>query len=265
LSPFCASRCDSRSFLRLVGLVGEVNLHTGGLGGRGLAERTEVETLRVGLLLDGHGAMEGPRTTDHGGNDERAAGHHRGYPLFETDYQLLEEIGHGANGNSIVFRAICLPNNEVVAIKCLDPATSHRTLDQVRAEATAMSLISHPNVLRAYCSFVAKNSLWVVMPYMAGGSCVHIMKAAFPDGFEEPVIATILKETLKALNYLHQHGHIHRDVKAQNILIDENGVVKLGDLGISASIPDMGDLRQPRSDFEGTRYWCAVFTSHPCG
>lgn len=85
--------------------------------------------------------------------------------------------------------------------------------DQVRAEATAMSLISHPNVLRAYCSFVAKNSLWVVMPYMAGGSCVHIMKAAFPDGFEEPVIATILKETLKALNYLHQHGHIHRDVK----------------------------------------------------
>ena len=93
-----------------------------------MAERTEVGTLRVGLLLDGHGAMEGPRTTDHGGNDERAAGHHRGYPLFETDYQLLEEIGHGANGSSIVFRAICLPNNEVVAIKCLDPATCHRTL-----------------------------------------------------------------------------------------------------------------------------------------
>lgn len=54
-------------------------------------------------------------------------------------------------------------------------------------------------------------------------------------------------------------------IQARNILIDENGVVKLGDLGISASIPDMGDLRQPRNDFEGTRYWCAVFTSHPCG
>lgn len=99
-----------------------------GFEGGAWQSEPEVETLRVGLLLDGHGAMEGPRTTDHGGNDERAAGHHRGYPLFETDYQLLEEIGHGANGSSIVFRAICLPNNEVVAIKCLDPATCHRTL-----------------------------------------------------------------------------------------------------------------------------------------
>lgn len=48
---------------------------------------------------------------------------------------------------------------------------------------------------------------------MAGGSFLHIMKSAFPDGFDEPVIATVLKEILKALEYLHRHGHIHRDVK----------------------------------------------------
>ena len=51
------------------------------------------------------------------------------------------------------------------------------------------------------------------MPYMAGGSCLHIMKSAFPSGFEEVVIATILREVLKGLEYLHHHGHIHRDVK----------------------------------------------------
>jgi serine/threonine protein kinase len=76
-----------------------------------------------------------------------------------------------------------------------------------------MSLIDHPNVLRAHGSFTAGYSLWVVMPYMAGGSCLHIMKSAFPEGFEEPVIATLLRETLKALVYIHEHGHIHRDVK----------------------------------------------------
>lgn len=76
-----------------------------------------------------------------------------------------------------------------------------------------MSLIDHPNVLRAHCSFTSGHDLWVVMPYMAGGSALHIMKFAYPEGFEEPVIATLLREVLKALVYLHSHGHIHRDVK----------------------------------------------------
>lgn len=76
-----------------------------------------------------------------------------------------------------------------------------------------MILIDHPNLLRAHCSFTSGHNLWVVMPYMAGGSCLHIMKSTFPEGFEEPVIATLLRETLKALVYLHHHGHIHRDVK----------------------------------------------------
>jgi serine/threonine protein kinase len=43
------------------------------------------------------------------------------------------------------------------------------------------------------------------------------MKAAYPDGFEEPVIASVLKETLKALDYLHRQGHIHRDVKVSSV------------------------------------------------
>ena len=91
--------------------------------------------------------------------------------------------------------------------------------DDIRREAVTMSLINHPNVVRAYCSFVVEQRLYVVMPYMAGGSCLQIMKAAFPDGFDEPAIATFLKETLKAIEYLHRHGHIHRDVKVQFLTI----------------------------------------------
>lgn len=60
------------------------------------------------------------------------------------------------------------------------------------------------------------HSLWVVMPYMAGGSCLHILKAAYPDGFEETIIATVLEQALRGLLYLHHHGLIHRDVKASN-------------------------------------------------
>lgn len=76
-----------------------------------------------------------------------------------------------------------------------------------------MHLIDHPNVVRSYCSFVVERNLWVIMPFMAEGSCLHLMKIAYPDGFEESAIGSVLKETLKALVYLHKQGHIHRDVK----------------------------------------------------
>ncbi|KAK3153064.1 hypothetical protein QOZ80_2BG0167180 [Eleusine coracana subsp. coracana] len=126
-----------------------------------------------------------------------------------------------------------------------------------------MSLIDHPNVIRAYCSFVVEHSLWVVMPFMREGSCLHLMKIAYPDGFEEPVIGSILKETLKALEYLHNQGQIHRDVKAGNILIDSAGAVKLGDFGVSACMFDRGDRQRSRNTFVGTPCWMAPEVLQP--
>lgn len=179
----------------------------------------------------------------------------RMWPANAADYELLEEIGDGAS--AIVYRAICIPFNETVAIKSLDLEKCNSNMDDIRREAQLMSLVHHPNLVRAYCSFVKEQYLWVVMPFMAGGSCLHIMKSHFPDGFDEPVIASILKETLKALEYLHRHGHIHRDVKAGNILIDSGGAVKLADFGVSAAMYEMGDRQRARNTFVGTPCWMA--------
>ncbi|XP_052174904.1 uncharacterized protein LOC127789881 isoform X2 [Diospyros lotus] len=129
--------------------------------------------------------------------------------------------------------------------------------DKICREAQTMLLVDHPNVVKAHCSFVSGHNLWVVMPFMAGGSCLHILKAAHPDGFEEAVIATVLREVLKGLEYLHHHGHIHRDVKAGNILIDSQGAIKLGDFGVSASLFDSGDRQRTRNTFVGTPCWMA--------
>ncbi|CAN1322050.1 Serine/threonine-protein kinase fray2 [Linum perenne] len=177
------------------------------------------------------------------------------YPLSASDYELYEEVGEGVSAS--VYRALCVPLNEIVAIKVLDLEKCNNDLDGVRREVQTMSLIDHPNLLRAHCSFTAGHCLWVVMPYMAGGSCLHIMKSSYPEGFEEPVIATLLRETLKALVYLHFHGHIHRDVKAGNILIDSNGTVKLADFGVSACMFDTGDRQRSRNTFVGTPCWMA--------
>ncbi|KAL6649071.1 hypothetical protein ACP70R_013295 [Stipagrostis hirtigluma subsp. patula] len=177
------------------------------------------------------------------------------------DYRLLEEVGYGAN--AVVYRAVFIPANRVVAVKCLDLDRVNSNLDDVRKEAQIMSLIDHPNVIRAYCSFVVDHNLWVIMPYMSEGSCLHLMKVAYPDGFEEPIIASVLKETLKALEYLHRQGHIHRDVKAGNILIDSPGVVKLGDFGVSACMFDRGDRQRARNTFVGTPCWMAPEVLQP--
>ncbi|CAI0408865.1 unnamed protein product [Linum tenue] len=188
-------------------------------------------------------------------------GSQRTFSANSNDYKLLEEVGYGASAT--VFRAIYLPTNEVIAVKCLDLDRCNSNLDDIRREAQTMSLIDHPNVIKAFCSFVVDRNLWVIMPFMAEGSCLHLMKIAYPDGFEEAAIGSILKETLKALEYLHRQGHIHRDVKAGNILLDTNGVVKLADFGVSACMFDTGDRQRARNTFVGTPCWMAPEVLQP--
>uniref|UniRef100_A0A7N0TP57 Protein kinase domain-containing protein n=1 Tax=Kalanchoe fedtschenkoi TaxID=63787 RepID=A0A7N0TP57_KALFE len=177
------------------------------------------------------------------------------FPVNASEYKLYEEVGEGVSAT--VYRALCIPLNEIVAVKVLDLEKCNNDLDRIRREVLTMTLINHPNLLRAHCSFTSDHSLWVVMPYMAAGSCLHIMKSAYPDGFEEPVIATLLRETLKAIVYLHAHGLIHRDIKAGNILVDSDGAVKLTDFGVSASMFDTGDRQRSRNTFVGTPCWMA--------
>jgi hypothetical protein len=140
-----------------------------------------------------------------------------------------------------VYKALCLPlgsssSPAVVAIKAIDLERSRANLDDVWREAKAMALLSHRNVLRAHCSFTVGSHLWVVMPFMGAGSLHSILSHGFPDGLPEPCVAVVLRDTLRALCYLHGQGRIHRDIKAGNILLDSDGSVKLADFGVSASI-----------------------------
>ncbi|KAJ1685729.1 hypothetical protein LUZ63_017119 [Rhynchospora breviuscula] len=195
------------------------------------------------------------------------------FPLDPESYRLLNEIGSGVS--AVVYKATCLPlNSTTVAIKSIDLERSRANLDDVRQEAKAMALLSHPNILRAHCSFIVDQHLWVVMPFMAAGSLQSILSSSFPDGLPEQSVAVVLKETLHALSYLHGQGHIHRDIKAGNILVDSDGSVKLADFGVSASIYEAqhssssGLLRvsaAPASFFNemaGTPYWMAPEVIH---
>ncbi|GAB2245395.1 hypothetical protein Droror1_Dr00000888 [Drosera rotundifolia] len=197
------------------------------------------------------------------------------YPLDSNSYQMLERIGVGVS--AIVYKAICMPmNSTVVAIKCINLDQTRVNFERIRHEAKTMTLFSNPNILKAHCCFTVGRHLWVVMPFMSAGSLQSIMSSCFLNGLPEPCIATVLKETLHALSYLHDQGHIHRDIKAGNILIDANGSVKLADFGVSASIYESNYLSgggasssHARSmsslsltEVAGTPYWMAPEVIH---
>ena len=74
-----------------------------------------------------------------------------------------------------------------------------------------LNALDHPNLLNYKISFIWKNELWTVFDIMEIGSVEELLKSQHPNGFEDmAIVATILKETLKGISYLHENKQIHR-------------------------------------------------------
>ncbi|SAL97898.1 hypothetical protein [Absidia glauca] len=175
------------------------------------------------------------------------------WSLQFDDFDIKDPIGYGSS--AVVYGAVYLPMKKMVALKVIDLDMFERNqIDELRRETALMALSKHPNVLKVHGSFVHGSKLYIITPYLAFGSCLDIIKTKFKDGFEEIVIATILKQALEGLVYLHKNGHIHRDVKAGNLLMDDQGAVLLADFGVSSSLTEKGDVRKT---FVGTPCWMA--------
>ncbi|KAJ7042640.1 kinase-like protein [Mycena alexandri] len=173
-----------------------------------------------------------------------------------TDYTVGAPIGFGAS--SIVYAAEYRPQSSSgkrvpCALKVLDlDSLPPHSLALLQRETTLMSLSKHPNVLRVRGSWMDGHKLHIALRLMNRGSAADVMRYGWPGGMEEDVVRCILQQALQGLNYLHVNGFVHRDVKAANLLIDDDGTVLLGDLGVAADLTEdtsrnpVSHLKKPR-------------------
>eukprot|EP00127_Corallochytrium_limacisporum_P003114 Clim_evm43s146 gene=Clim_evmTU43s146 len=177
------------------------------------------------------------------------------FPSTPEDYEVKDMIGKGASAT--VHSAKIKATGEDVAIKIINLDKFEANIDEITKEIKVMAQCRHENVVTYFTSFIVGHELWLVMKYLGGGSSLDIMRYWAPKGFEEDIIATILKEALKGLEYFHRNGQIHRDVKAGNILLGLDGAVQLADFGVSNWVSDPALKREPRKTFVGTPCWMA--------
>ncbi|CAL8304344.1 unnamed protein product [Merluccius merluccius] len=165
-------------------------------------------------------------------------------------YELLTVIGRGLEDLMTVNLARYKPTGEHVAIRRI--ALESCTNDMVaflQGELLVSKLFHHPSILPYRSIFIAENELWVITPFMAYGSARDLISSHFMDGMSELAIAYILLGMLKALEYIHHMGYVHRSVKASHVLIAADGQVCMSGLRSIFSLIRHGQRAKVVHDF----------------
>ncbi|CAH6722461.1 sporulation-specific protein 1 [[Candida] jaroonii] len=171
--------------------------------------------------------------------------------IYSADeLEVCEEVGRGGFG--VVYRGLIKTTNEEVAIKQIDLENDQTDLFEINKEISIISECRLPQITKYLGCFVKNYKLWVIMEFVNGGSLFEILQPG--PVTDEKTISIIAKEILLALDYLHNQGKIHRDLKSQNILLGSKGEIKLTDFGVSTQLSSNFSRRNTTV---GTPYWMA--------
>jgi serine/threonine-protein kinase len=163
------------------------------------------------------------------------------------NYEIQEEIGRGGMG--VIYRARQRHSRRVVALKRMVSyhADSRETLERFRREAEAAASLDHPNILPIYEIGQGEDGLpFFSMKYAAGGS---VQKAAPALRSKPRECVRLMAKIVRAVQYAHEHGVLHRDLKPGNILLDGRGEPFVTDFGLAKWLDTGTDLTRTLTIF----------------
>lgn len=190
------------------------------------------------------------------------------WPMVKTSYEFGKSIGQGAT--STVYEALCTSNGRKCAIKIinLEKCSTSASLEEINREIKSMKNMKNENIVSYYASFVAQTELCIVMDLCQRGSLLDVIKYTQNKRdisygvFDENTIATILRDVLRGLVYIHENGLVHRDLKCGNLLVKDDGIIQIADFGVAGFLATQpltatGSVDLRRYTFVGTPCWMA--------
>ena len=164
-----------------------------------------------------------------------------------------DKIGNGVS--STVYKAISTKTASIFAVKTISLSSRQkdhtRLFFSIQNEVEILKTLDHPNIIKFYQTEIdiETNEVFIVCEYASNGNLLSVVKQFFPLPMN--IVKKFTRELLRALSYIHSKGITHRDIKCENVLIDQSSTAKLSDFGLSSV--------QKRGSFQvaGSPYWMA--------
>ena len=166
-------------------------------------------------------------------------------------YQIIRSIGEGGMANVYLAHDMILDRDVAVKILRGDLADDEKFVRRFQREAIAASSLSHPNIVEMYDVGEDNGKYYIVMEYVEGKTLKSLIKKR--GALTLPEVIDIMQQLTSAISCAHDSNIIHRDIKPQNVLIKEDGIVKITDFGIAMAL-NSNELTQTNSVMGSVHY-----------
>lgn len=166
-------------------------------------------------------------------------------------YEIIKSIGEGGMANVYLAHDVILDRDVAVKILRGDLANDEKFVRRFQREALSASSLSHPNIVEVYDVGEDDGKYYIVMEYVEGKTLKDLVKRR--GGLTIPEVIDIMLQLTSGLAVAHEAYIIHRDIKPQNIMILDNGLVKITDFGIAMAVNSTG-LTQTNSVMGSVHY-----------